>query len=222
MNFMVHKLAAPAAAVAVLFALASAPAQAITFSVGSDPAATAEITTFADGLTITLTNDLATPIEGVVQALSEIYFDASGLTAVSGSVSAGTGTVIDVSSLGAVTVEGSSGDAWGLAISGTSLRLSTLIFGPDFTLLPTQSDYASANSSIKDNDPHNPFYQGEVSFTLTGLTGLTANSVISNVVFNFGTEPLVPVPSIPEPQTYALMLAGLGVVGFMARRRRPQ
>jgi hypothetical protein len=28
------------------------------------------------------------------------------------------------------------------------------------------------------------------------------------------------VQAIPEPETYALMLAGLGVVGFMARRRR--
>jgi hypothetical protein len=28
------------------------------------------------------------------------------------------------------------------------------------------------------------------------------------------------VPTIPEPETYALMLAGLGIVGFMARRRQ--
>jgi hypothetical protein len=32
----------------------------------------------------------------------------------------------------------------------------------------------------------------------------------------------VDVPAIPEPETYAMMLAGLGLLGFVARRRRQQ
>jgi PEP-CTERM motif len=33
-------------------------------------------------------------------------------------------------------------------------------------------------------------------------------------------EVFPPVPGVPEPETYALMLAGLGVLGVMARRRK--
>jgi len=30
------------------------------------------------------------------------------------------------------------------------------------------------------------------------------------------------VAAVPEPETYAMMLAGLGLLGYMARRRKQQ
>jgi PEP-CTERM motif len=59
------------------------------------------------------------------------------------------------------------------------------------------------------------------SFTITGgfsgLAGIHVRSLAGGQ-----SEGLVTTttPPIPEPSTYALMLAGLGAVGFMARRRR--
>ena len=31
-----------------------------------------------------------------------------------------------------------------------------------------------------------------------------------------------PVPAIPEPETYAMLIAGLGLLGFVTRRRKPE
>jgi hypothetical protein len=63
-----------------------------------------------------------------------------------------------------------------------------------------------------------PFYElALTSFTTTvsTVTPLAGGFLVSNGGgnLNFATP-------IPEPETYALMLGGLGVMGWMARRRR--
>lgn len=51
-------------------------------------------------------------------------------------------------------------------------------------------------------------------------TGIGAVSRYNVIIGSSGGSITDPVAAIPEPSTYALMLAGLGLVGFMARRRR--
>ena len=79
---------------------------------------------------------------------------------------------------------------------------------------------------------------GAVSFNGNGFSDWTLSSVdlspyLSTDIVTFhavwtgdvdGPESffLIQTNPIPEPGTYAMMLAGLGVVGFMARRRRQQ
>ena len=73
-------------------------------------------------------------------------------------------------------------------------------------------------------------------FLFNGLSGNTTNAVVlstgkyfysvtGSATGLFGgfytlTSTIVPIQAVPEPETYAMLLAGLGAVGFLARRRK--
>ena len=79
--------------------------------------------------------------------------------------------------------------------------------------------FTVANAAIND------FLVLSTSAGSLGPAYFAADVVVSQVgAQNFGATGAVGVTTItpvPEPETYALMLAGLGIMGFIARRRRP-
>lgn len=55
-------------------------------------------------------------------------------------------------------------------------------------------------------------YSGPSHYSLTKLTNVQAQDLIT----------ATPIAAVPEPETYALFLGGLGVIGLLARRRLPR
>lgn len=84
------------------------------------------------------------------------------------------------------------------------------LFAGDFVIALKQADGFSLYY-FENQDPTQI-----ISFATNAGFGGTGNQAISHFTLYGGDV----VPGIPEPETYALMLAGLAAVGFVARRRR--
>jgi PEP-CTERM motif len=99
---------------------------------------------------------------------------------------------------------------WGSPDSFNNLVVDMNV-GPDPTITPFATSGLNSDSRY-------------LTLTAAGagefISGLTFRSEASNTSYAFEVDNLS-LTAVPEPQTYALLLAGLGAVTFMARRRRP-
>jgi hypothetical protein len=101
------------------------------------------------------------------------------------------------------------------------------ISGNGFSSLTNLVINGSSLPSITPGGVFTQFYYGGTN-NPTGDILITGQVTFLNATGNFGESPAwnfsfkepVPVTPVPEPSAVALMLAGLGVVGFAARRRR--
>jgi hypothetical protein len=90
--------------------------------------------------------------------------------------------------------------------SGTAATMigSTFSFGGGDAVTTTYTDLAAGN------------YFFEVTGSATGVLGADYDLSIN------ANTPGGPLPAVPEPANMALLLAGLGLMGFMAKRRSRQ
>ena len=97
--------------------------------------------------------------------------------------------------------------------------LAQFVFGQSFTIQSggPNAEYGGAAITAVGNTVSGQEGNGVIQFT-GSLTSITWTNPIVEDWYGFTVG--VPVAAIPEPETYALMLAGLALLGARARRRR--
>jgi len=136
--------------------------------------------------------------------------------AADGSSAAATSGVAGANPIGWTLTNTSAGTYYLDGLNGAAATPANTIIGG-----AAGNTYASANSSIAGNGPHNPFVAGTGHFVLS-IAGVSASTNITSAIFSFGTASGnnttgVNTP-VPEP-AYSFLLLGAGLA-FVAFRKK--
>ena len=184
------------------------------------------IITLGNGtVTVTLTDLLQNPVSSG-QTLSGINFNISGASG-SATLATATGYTTSIMSGGSYTPSATAGNLahWGATTSNLStigivgMMPYDLIVGPDnlggFSGTSVSGGkYSAANNGFGN---FNPYVLGSATFTID-ISGVTSNSTLSEVNFEFGTQPeTVPgVPTtyspVPEPGVAGVLVGCLNLL----------
>jgi PEP-CTERM motif len=131
----------------------------------------------------------------------------------------------DVHEVARITLGGDS-TSYYLRTSGTE-NMARWFYGAtelgQYSFLSGQGTQSGEAGAVMLNNPFGDKMVSSITFAAAqGFNAYSCGSYGSSSCGNQSDYNVVNVTPVPEPQTYALMLAGLGAVAFMARRRRPQ
>jgi hypothetical protein len=229
-----------------LFATVVAQASSFSFNASSStacgvgsPCSGSVLFTVIDAhdFSVTLDNTLSA-IKNAGQLVTDLEFS---LTASSVAESGSSGTFIDINGTGVPTVGSTGATGWGFGSNNGAANEWLLCVicghgvtdtspGPSQGIIDNQASYASANSSIDGNGPHNPFLGTGAKFTFSTSATLPTTgdaNPFRNVFISFGTafgnevatgDDDVITDETPEP--VGLMLAGGGLIGLSLLKRR--
>ncbi|MFT5590771.1 MAG: hypothetical protein ACI9ZF_002965 [Bradyrhizobium sp.] len=153
------------------------------------------------------------PVQAIPLSIDAITGDATGFF---GGTHSGTGSFNDVFNFTPASVGGlttallSSFNIFGNGVTFNSASLNgvSLIPAPTINPVPGVTVFGMALGA-------QPF-TGPLQLLVNGNSMGTINSYTGSLYVTSGTP--IP-PPVPEPETYAMMLAGLGLLGFAAHRK---